>query len=272
MLRITESRFVKLDNIMELNDKVTYNSIFKILDDKEALVYLSEDNDFIAAQNQGRPMWVWINKISKKGKIENYIADFVNIIDPSNVPNIIGDYELINDIARKLNEANKCSYESQMSMIAYYCDKVNHSLNGSTKLERPNEKHVDLIARFITGMIRDVYGKTVSVQDQLESAKQSINSGKLYILVKDSEVVSMANIAHRSQNFGMINLVYTPNEYRKNGYASDLVATLSQLILDEDRIPMLYTDDSNDTSNKIYMNIGYKETGRIKNIKLSAST
>lgn len=272
MLRKTESRLVKLDNIMELKDRVTYTQISRILDNKEALVYLSEDNDFIAGQIKGKPMWIWSNNVVKINEIKGYIGEFINIIDPSNVPNIMGNYELINKIKRELNKGNKCSWELDMDMTAYYCEKVNHSFNGTTRLEKPNEDHVELIAGFITGLIRDVYGEVVSVQEQIEAAKQSINSGKLYILVKGSEVVSMANIGYRSQSFGMINLVYTPDEHRKNGYASDLVAMLSQLILDEDRFPMLYTDDSNETSNKIYMNIGYKETGRIKNIKLSAIT
>lgn len=272
MLRKTESRHVNLESIMEFYDKVTYNTIMKVLEDKEALVYLSEDNDFLAAQNQWKPMWVWIDKTSRKEKAECYISNFVSIIDSINVPNIIGDEEPINDIAEKLNRLNGYSHESQMGMIAYYCDKVNNPLNSLTKLERSSEKHIDVIARFIAGITRDVYGERLSIQDQLESAKQSISAGNLYILVKDSEVLSMANIAHRSQNFGRINLVYTPNKYRKNDYASELVAKLSQLVLDEDRIPMLYTDDSNATSNKIYKNIGYKKTGRVKNIKLNIRT
>lgn len=91
---------------------------------------------------------------------------------------------------------------------------------------------------------------SISDDHSVESARRNIDTENLYLLVKGTEVVSMAMIAHRSGKFGLINFVYTPNKYRKNGYASDLVAMLTKMVLDEGRIPMLYTNDSNNTSNK----------------------
>jgi uncharacterized protein len=52
--------------------------------------------------------------------------------------------------------------------------------------------------------------------------------------------------------------VYTPPLYRKRGYATAAVATLSRLLLDEGcRFCFLFTDRSNPTSNHIYQEIGY---------------
>ena len=51
----------------------------------------------------------------------------------------------------------------------------------------------------------------------------------------------------------------TPPEFRGRGYASNLVAALTQKMLDTDRkFCFLYTDAANPTSNKIYQQIGYE--------------
>lgn len=53
--------------------------------------------------------------------------------------------------------------------------------------------------------------------------------------------------------------VYTPPAKRGHGYASTLVAALSQHLLDTGRqFCFLFTDLANPTSNKIYQNIGYR--------------
>ena len=52
--------------------------------------------------------------------------------------------------------------------------------------------------------------------------------------------------------------VYTPPELRGHGYASAVVAALSQRLLDAGhQYCALYTDLANPTSNSIYQKIGY---------------
>ncbi|MNP50491.1 FR47-like protein [compost metagenome] len=52
--------------------------------------------------------------------------------------------------------------------------------------------------------------------------------------------------------------VYTPPYERRKGYATSIVAQLSQLALDKGFTRcVLYTDLANPTSNSIYQKIGY---------------
>ena len=56
-----------------------------------------------------------------------------------------------------------------------------------------------------------------------------------------------------------IGFVFTPRELRGRGYASRLVAELSQAQLDAGRgFCVLYTDLGNPTSNAIYQRVGYE--------------
>jgi RimJ/RimL family protein N-acetyltransferase len=64
--------------------------------------------------------------------------------------------------------------------------------------------------------------------------------------------------------------VYTPPRHRGHGYASANVAALSQLCLDEGiAAVLLYTDESNPTSYKIYQQIGYRLVGRAQRWRFS---
>jgi predicted GNAT family acetyltransferase len=84
-----------------------------------------------------------------------------------------------------------------------------------------------------------------------------IAGGALWVWVDDG-LVAMAGAGGRTANGIRISAVYTAPDKRRRGYASSLVAALSQAQLDAGRrFCFLYTDLANATSNKIYQAIGY---------------
>ncbi len=75
----------------------------------------------------------------------------------------------------------------------------------------------------------------------------------------DGRPVSFAQYKGPTPNGMRIGPVYTPPEHRRHGYASALVADISQRILDfGKRYVFLYTDLANTTSNHIYQAIGFE--------------
>jgi uncharacterized protein len=74
-----------------------------------------------------------------------------------------------------------------------------------------------------------------------------------------SRTVSMAARARPTVRGIAVNLVYTPPEYRRHGYASACVAHLTGLLLESGwEFCTLFTDRTNATSNHIYREIGYE--------------
>ena len=71
--------------------------------------------------------------------------------------------------------------------------------------------------------------------------------------------VSLCSAGGETRNGIRIGPVYTPPEHRGQGYATNLVARVSQLQLDAGRrFVTLFTDLANPTSNHIYQEIGYE--------------
>ena len=81
-----------------------------------------------------------------------------------------------------------------------------------------------------------------------------------FVLWEDGGVpVSATGFGSPTPNGTRIGPVYTPPEHRGRGYASALVAEVSQARLDAGRrFCFLYTDLANPTSNKIYVDLGYE--------------
>jgi hypothetical protein len=80
-----------------------------------------------------------------------------------------------------------------------------------------------------------------------------------YLWVDDGRPVSLAGAGGLTPHGIRVGPVYTPPELRGRGYASNLVAGVSQLQLDSGReFVFLFTDLANPTANRIYQAIGYE--------------
>lgn len=103
----------------------------------------------------------------------------------------------------------------------------------------------------------DPEGAARAVDNQL-----ALDSGEvrgLYVWWVGDVPVCMTSAAGPTPNGMRVNLVYTPPEHRRRGYAGALVAAVSQRVLDSGRrFCFLYTDLRNSTSNRVYQNVGYE--------------
>jgi predicted GNAT family acetyltransferase len=98
-------------------------------------------------------------------------------------------------------------------------------------------------------------------QDYSAMADRWIRSvGRTAFLWEDGgRPVSLTGVGGLTPNGIRVGPVYTPPELRGRGYASNLVATASQLQLDTGRtFVFLFTDLANPTANRIYQAIGYE--------------
>jgi predicted GNAT family acetyltransferase len=100
----------------------------------------------------------------------------------------------------------------------------------------------------------------------IRSGEDMVATGDLFLWF-DGGPVSMAGRTRRTPHGQCVSYVYTPPEHRRRGYATAVVAHLSQRILDDGcEFCTLYTDLSNPTSNSIYQQIGYRPVADVVDI------
>jgi len=129
---------------------------------------------------------------------------------------------------------------------------------GSLRLATLDE--TALVGRWFKDFEEEALHTSLSEEEAIADARTRIGNGEVYFWVlPDGAVVSMAGTARPVSRVISVNSVYTPPEQRGHGYASRMVATLSQHLLDSgwERCT-LFTDLSNPTSNTIYQQIGYQ--------------
>jgi hypothetical protein len=81
----------------------------------------------------------------------------------------------------------------------------------------------------------------------------------IFFWFDDGRPVSLTGVGGLTPHGIRVGPVYTPPELRGRGYASNLVAGVSQLQLDSGRdFVFLFTDLANPTANRIYQAIGYE--------------
>jgi predicted GNAT family acetyltransferase len=97
-----------------------------------------------------------------------------------------------------------------------------------------------------------------------------LSNDDLVVWERDGEVVSMAAVVRRTPSSSSVAFVYTPPALRGHGFASAVVADLSQRELDAGQSwCSLFTDAANPTSNHIYTEIGYQPRCDFRHLTLT---
>ena len=129
-----------------------------------------------------------------------------------------------------------------------------------------------MLATWAQAFHDEAIGSSGPPQDYDEMAERWIRGlGRTaYLWVDDGRPVSLAGAGGLTPSGIRIGPVYTPPELRGRGYASNLVAGVSQLLLDSGRqFVFLFTDLANPTANRIYQAIGYEAVNDIDELEFA---
>ena len=175
------------------------------------------------------------------------------------VPGVLGPEHVSNMFASTYHAITEKLFQPGMRQGVYELRSVNEITAVSGNFRIAKAEDVGVITKFVQGFSNDLHDEPVDTPDALSHAQQLIKHGMLYVW-EDGEVVSMAASVRPTPNGMSVNLVYTPPEQRRKGYATALVAALSQHLLNEGcQFTTLFTDLANSTSNHIYQEIGYNK-------------
>jgi hypothetical protein len=138
----------------------------------------------------------------------------------------------------------------------YQLRRVNHPVGVPGQARRATPADRDLLVQWFAEFEREAFGTPAGDVGARVDGIFAIRSRGIYLWDHNGPV-SMAGYGGRTPHGIRIGPVYTPRALRGHGYASALVARLSQDQLDSGRqFCCLYTDLANPTSNHIYQVIG----------------
>jgi len=127
------------------------------------------------------------------------------------------------------------------------------------RMRLAHENDANTLIRWIHKFSVDIGESNVPDQVQAPKTLRRLLSDQRLHVWEDKELCSMSAWGAPTSHGVRISMVYTPLELRQRGYASACVAALSKAMLDSGKaFCCLFTDLSNQTSNRIYERIGYR--------------
>lgn len=106
-----------------------------------------------------------------------------------------------------------------------------------------------------------------SAAEMEQLVKNFMKQGSLFLWMQDEKPVSMAAIIRRTKHSAIVGFVYTPAQYRGEGFARSCVHQLSDYILRSGaRHSGLLVYESNEGARKIYRQIGYRDVSTMLDV------
>ncbi len=237
-------------------DKYKFYIALKIINDSNSIIYSDEKDYIIMQMSENLPIWIW----TKDGIDSIKIKEILNTIDTffhktSKITCKKEFYDLL--IGQKIRVDSKNIFE----MGTLHCEKIIQPQNIVGKMHKAEMNDLDILSKYWYDDFCETEKEEYSPEQAREDIAKLIQEGNFYILKDDAnKIVSMARFAV-IDNIASINKVYTPVEERKKGYCANLIYSISKMLLNNNVIPMLYTDYNYIPSNRSYMNVGYMKDG-----------
>jgi predicted GNAT family acetyltransferase len=174
------------------------------------------------------------------------------------VTGIVGELQTAKTYQSLLEE---CGHRTRVHLKQgiYRCRQVIHP-RASEKIHfrKADQRDIPIIGEWIEAFHKEAVPHDPPVNG-VEQAETRIKKEMIFVVEQGGDLVSMSCWSRDIETSCSVNLVYTPQALRKQGFASIATAKLTQHLFDSGKSETnLYTDMLNPTSNKIYQEIGYE--------------
>ncbi|WP_051110703.1 GNAT family N-acetyltransferase [Longispora albida] len=184
------------------------------------------------------------------------LAEWYAAYDPA-LTAVGGPVELSDAFALRWNELTGAVAGNPQNYRGFRLDEVITPKNVSGTLRKGELSEEELILGWVGGF----FAEAAPHEDPaglLSTVRRKLETGAIEIWEDGGEPVSMLWTSAPAAGVVRISGVFTPAANRGHGYASGMVAAVSEQVLASGHVPSLFTDQANPTSNKIYQAIGYR--------------
>jgi predicted GNAT family acetyltransferase len=209
----------------------------------------------VAAAMQTPPFHVVLSEIDHPGAITALADDLVD----RDLPGVLGPVDHVRAFVDARSSRGGPPARLTISERIFRLTEVRPSASVPGRFRPAEPADRPLVFDWFRAFIREA----LEPDDPADVAEMTdrwlAGRGRTLYLWEDGDVVSLAGIGSRTPHGVRVGPVYTPPDRRGRGYASALVAGISQAALDAGLIfCFLFTDLANPTSNHIYETIGYR--------------
>jgi predicted GNAT family acetyltransferase len=226
---------------------------------------VTSDGGTVAAAVRTPPWPLILSEADDPAALDAIGADVADALDGEALSGVVGPPALARIFADAWVAAHGGTWEVRLEERIFQLEAVVPPRSTEGAMRPASSADRELVARWVVAFAREAL--PVSDQEQQAEAVDAGTemAGRTFYLWEAPDPsgvlrpVSLTGVTGPTAHGIRIGPVYTPPAFRGRGYASALVARVSQAQLDAGRrFCFLYTDLANPTSNKIYQAIGYR--------------
>lgn len=180
-------------------------------------------------------------------------------------PGIVGPADVAAAFSNGWTRVTGQKFNEYMDQIIYSLKTVTPADDVEGKMRLATEKDIPQVSAWFVGFSNDSHlpkSEKFTAEEAKNIVPARIAENRIYVWEAGGKAVAQAGVSS-TETSARISLVYTPQENRGKGYASALVAAVSQKMLnDGKKLCCLYADARNPVSNSIYRKLGYEFVGR----------
>ncbi len=244
-------------------DSITFSVLISILQGLCTDIYTDNENIIICYSNPPYPVWVWCRDMENKEYV-TLICDCLK----ENFPIEEGFcYDLEETLLERMKEQDGyfTKAEKLYGLLSYRLDKLNDipkAFDGCVYV--PDKEDIPYITKLWKNFELEAEGIEFDDELCLKTVSERINAGTLFTWKNDDgNITAMASRWGGDNGYCKIASVYTLPEFRRKGYAMNLVHHICKEIISEGLTPILYTDESYTASNECYKKIGFYKVGNL---------
>ncbi len=224
------------------------------------LLSVSEQGSAIGAAVMTPPRRIILSKFVANGAIAHLVRHLLAM--EASIPGVVGPVAEAQVFSACWAEAVPSAAPKETSRLRVFEARAVADVPlaaGALRLASMDDH--PLMAQWIDAFSQEALGEPADLDGANKSAERFIADKQLYIWDCNGPV-SIAKTTRPMRNGITVTAVYTPPEQRNKGYSTSCVASLTKKLLSERySFCSLFADQSNPTSNSIYMKIGYVPLG-----------
>jgi len=220
------------------------------------LVTVHDDDRVIAVALRTPPFRLVLSETDDARAVDVIARDTLDL----DLPGAQGPVDIVRAFVAARHSAGGPAAQRQLGERIYRLRDVSppRPVPGVMRPARPADR--DLVAQWVHDFEFEALGEDDRAEAEAAADRWIAGRGRtLFLWDADGEAVSLTGVGGPTPHGIRIGPVYTPPDRRGRGYASALVAAVSQAQLDSGKtFVFLFTDLANPTSNRIYQAIGYE--------------
>lgn len=246
-------------------DQITFSVLYKILQGDCTDIFTDGETVIVCYSSHPWPVWAWCRDPENMAAVTEIAQCLKENYPLEQGYDIILSHALLEGLKKQDGYFREA--KTKMGLLSYQLDQlkaIDYPCEGSMSLVR--EAEIPSLIGVRHDMSMEMEGRDFTAEHCEESLRRQVGEKALFAWRKDSgEIVSLTARGDQPP-YSKITSVYTLPQHRRKGYAINLVHAVTETILADGLIPILYTDAGYAASNACYQKIGYQQVGSLCSI------